>query len=281
MAGPYKTVLTFSCETGQGWTETWYQTGQSSLTAAGAQAEALSSWRCQLCGQGSTLDTWTVLDVTTPRLSLSRDKLLGPLVSYPAVTDNPVSSQLGLVTCVPQSGRRQFWCRGIPDSWVIFDPFAGAYTLVGVFKTAFENFAAFITNGNWALRTVKSRLASVLKSQVTQVLPQPLTGFATLTLAAGGTFPGGVPAVVGGFRYPLQHLNGTFLFPNGYEYAAPTFTYATRFVTAYQATSYQAGAYVRQQEPQYNAITQCAFDRPGDRKVGKRLSLPRGRRSSR
>jgi hypothetical protein len=276
----YKTTLIFSSETGQGWTESWYQTGQSSLSAAGAQAEILMGWRSQLVGNGSSVDNWTCIDVATPRLSLSRDRILPQIDSYPSTTDNPVSSQLGLVTCIPNSGRRQFWCRGIPDSWVVFNTVTGKYDLIGVFKTAFDNFAGFITNGNWALKVVTKTVVSALKSEVLSLNPQAVTGFAELHLDPAGTLPAKVPIVVGGFRYPLQRLNGTYLYPAGYGRVGNVLTFTTRFISAFESSGYIAGAYVRQQQLTYQPITACGFDRPGDRKVGKRIGLPVGRRSA-
>lgn len=277
----YKTTLIFSSETGQGWTESWYQTGQSTLSAAGAQAEILMGWRSQLCGKGSSVDNWTVIDVATPRLSLSRDRLLPEIDSYPSTTDNPVSSQLGLVTCIPNSGRRQLWCRGIPDAWVEFNTVTGKYVLVGVFKTAFDSFAGFITNGNWALKVVTKTVASTLKSLVLSVQPQAVTGYAEIHLDPAGTLPNSVPIIISGFRFPLQRLNGTYLYPAGYARTGAVMVMTQRFLSAFEASSYVAGAYVRQQQNTYQTITACSYDRPGDRKVGKRLGLPVGRRSGR
>lgn len=291
MAAPtqaVRTLIRFGSETGQGWSEVWYNvTDTSSLTTAGQSAEALCKLRGQLCGLGSYIQNWTVFDATFQRLSLSRDNLLARIPSFPAVTDNPVSSQLGLATCAPLTGRRQFWCRGIPDSWVVFDPTDGEYTLVGKFKTAFQNFQKEITSGKWALKVVTPLMSSTNKQNVSNVTLLG-SGNVQLTLGASGTFTGTQqPIAVGGFRKPLAFLNGTYTYPGGYLWAPAagatpaSILFRKRSASASQIATYITGAYVRAAGYSYPPITSCVYDRPGDRKVSRIFGLPRGRRSAR
>jgi hypothetical protein len=277
----YRCVFDFSCETGQGWTETWYQLNVSSLLAALANAENLFALRCQIMGNGSHGQTYRVFDPANPRLSQQRNPFIPAPPSFAAATDNPVSSQLGICKCNPSTGTRQLWCRGIPDSWVVFDTTAGLYTLIGAFKKAFQNFADFISSGNWALKVVSPKIPMApLSSKVLSITQDPVTGYTALTLDAG-TWVSGQTAVVSGFKFPLQSLNGQYKYNAGYSSTGPTnFIYRNRSTALIQNLTYRQTANVRVASFTYPAITSCIYQRPGDRRVGKLLGLPRGRRSS-
>ena len=280
--GTFRVTFNFTSETGQAWSESWYNTQGSNVSAVAPAAEDLAAKRARLIGLGNTLDSWKITDVENERLTLYRDPFAGFLVTADAATDVPVSSQLGIVTTVPELGRRQFFCRGIPDSWVVFNPDAGIYTLIGAFQTAFQTFAKAITAGPWSLQVRDPVSADAGLSDVTSVAPQLVTGRAQLTLAAGGGFTGEDDLILGGFRYPLQFLNGTYLSPRGYSLTGgTTLVLSNRYVSAFQASAYNAGGTARALNYTYPPITQCRYSRPGDRKVGKNSALPRGRRSSR
>lgn len=278
MAGPFKTTLIFDSETGSGWTETWYNLGAGNLEMAGTHADILCTVRVGLIGKGNTIPSWKVLDVTQPRFSLSRDGMLGPFVPNKFPTDRPAGSQLGTCTCAPFPGRRQFWMRGVPDDWITFDPDTSMYVLNPAFIAAFTPFRDHIQNGRWGLRLVKSYKNSNLKGEVGVVQEDLATGFAKLTLRAGNTLPEKVNIVVGGFKKPLQSLNGTYLWPNGYTRTGADIVLRGKFISPIQGAGYVAGGTVRQQQFDYQPITRCAYDRPGGRKVGKFIGVPAGRR---
>jgi len=274
----YKTKLIFSSTTGSGWSESWYNNAAADINAAAKDADLMAKQRIQMCGKGNSIPSWSVLDVTQPRFSITRDGLLPAYVSNKFPTDRPAGSQLGVCTCAPFAGRRQFWMRGIPDDWVVWDPEVNRYVLVPDFVEVFKTFRKFVVNSKWCLRTVKGYKASVMKSEVAILTTDVGSGFASLTLRLGGTLPEKVDIVVGGFRKPLSHLNGTYLWPNGYTRNAVTIVLQGRYVTDNQAFQYVSGGTVRMQEFAYQPITLCNYSRRGGRKVGKILGVPAGRR---
>lgn len=277
--GTYRAKIEFSSETGQGWTESWYDTSSASLDAAFDKAKQLATARGGLCGLGTEVSAWQVTDVFNPRLTQSSDFFSNAVNNADEAQGNPSDGFLAIATCRPDQGSRQVWLRGLPDDWVKFDPTVGRYQPVGAFQNAWRTFRNFLLKNNWKLRTLRSRKNSNVKSRVTALEVLPATGWARLTLDIAGTFNPTVNAIVSGFKYPLQHLNGAYPFPTGYSFDAGKIVLTNRVIGALQQLTYNGGAWVREQEFVYNQVTDVQIRRPGDRKVGKVSNLPVGRRS--
>jgi hypothetical protein len=279
----FKATFVFESETGQGWSESYYDNSSANIANSFNSAGLLAAPRGAMCGDGSILTGYKVTDLVNPRLTMSTDFTTPTISPYDSATDNPVNNFLCRATVSPVKGNRQVWLRGMPDSWIVFDFGTGRYQLVGAFKTAFDAFRTVLIKGGWYLRTVAQAKGNGAISNIVSVDEDATTGCASLTLqAAGGTFPStGVPAIVSGFKYPLQKLNGTYQYPAGYSISGTpaVVILRQRSATLFQRIGYVGGGQIRTAAYTYQQITNLQLVRPGNRKVGKPIGEPRGRRS--
>lgn len=282
MAGPYKVILDFSCVQGSGWTEVWYYNSAVQIGAILPQVQPMGVLRAQLLGLGSLLETMTCVDTNNPRLSVTTNPLtFAPPSTYSTGTDWPSNSILLRATCGPQRGARQVWLRGIPDAWVLYSNSLPGFQPQPSMFTPLQNWINVMTGGNWCLQVDVPVATSATLSEVDSVAVSVPSGLAGLNLKPGGNFTGTVNAVIGGFKYPLQRLNGVYLYPRGYSFAANVVVLSNRSVSAAQVATYNTGGSIRNQVLTLTPITAIRYVRPGDRKVGRPIGLPRGRRSAR
>lgn len=280
MAGPFKGTMFFSCVTGQGWSESWYETSSGTVQGSFDQLTVLAAARGNCCGAGSALIGWRSTDLSNPRLTVATDFSTPPQSAQKGISDNPVNSILCRAQCGPNRGSRSVWLRGCPDIWTELDNTTGKYEFAPSLGTALKKFGDQLIASHWCLRTVAPAKGSPNISIISGVAPSVVTGAAVLTLNALGTFVPGVNAIVSGFRYPLEHLNGTYPFPGAYSAAGLVITLTHKIVGLVQTLGYNQTGQIRAQTFTYQPVLFLKPIRPGDRKVGKVLGLPRGRRSA-
>ena len=175
-------------------------------------------------------------------------------------------------------GTRQLWLHGINDNEINYSN--GVFAVGGGLLGAAQAVQNLLTGGNgWCLRTVAPRTGQTFP--ILGVAPSVVQAGTALTTAGGFVVPVSGSVIVGGFRFPLQHLNGTYTVPVGVISAAAGTLLVGKYVSAAQASAYPGNATIRYQVPNYNtAITSANFEFVRERRVGRAFFVPRGRRSS-
>lgn len=280
MAGPYKFTMLFNVSTGQGFSESWYYQsastiGQLSLT----DFDALATARDNLCASFVNLVGWRLSDTTDPRKTYV--KTFTDVSQAGNIPDPASTAWLASARGADGVGRRQFWMRGILDSWVSFNLTTNQWNVVGGFKSKFDAFVSLLTSqgSNWRIQTITSRKQSATARGVATVAPS-VSGNTTLLSLADVTPYGSTPIIVSGFKKPLSYLNGTYINGSGYDVNAGTnsIILLQRQVNANAASFFGKGGVVRTKQTTLTPITHVELVSPRSRRVGRAFFVPAGRR---
>ena len=276
---PVKMTMLFNFG-GQGWSESWYNSASSIPSDPDvAPYSTLAIARQGLCAKYVQLMGWRITDAVNPRLSVIHR------FPNPAITgDLPdVASSAWLIDVKTGSGQgtRQLWLRGVADDWTVYDPLAQRFTFTGTIQRKFNALAKVLTNTSWELRNRKPLSTSTTAQPITAIAAVPAGIGCTFTLGTGGTVDPKKPLVVTGVRKPLSYLNGVYQPLVGFTITGSTVSLRSKSISAFNVTQYQTGAWCRNPDYTFNAISSMNVSYVAERKVGKAFFVPRGRRSAR
>jgi hypothetical protein len=178
-------------------------------------------------------------------------------------------------------GHRQLWMRGIPPSWTLIDTDGKTPKPDPSFYTAFNNWINACKGGNLQIRVIQPIAAAGagIKTNITILAPQALTGLASLAMGTPGNIDATKPVTISGFRAPLSIFNGTYLPNVSFTVSAGTIVLTHKPCSVGQGAQYNAGAFARQTTYTYPNITDAALLAPRWRETGKDFFVRRGRRS--
>lgn len=272
---PFKFTMLFNFQ-GSGFSETWYYPGAVGFPLPPVNPfRNLFNSRYALCSNATVAMGWRLSDVDNPRqTAVEVNTGLTPFTDPP---DTPTNSWLAITRGVNNVGRRQFWLRCVPDSWIVWSAAAQQFQPVGDLRVAFDKFKALLQNQGWAIRTVKSLLAAGGGQAVATVAPG--AGGATVKLggAVGGLDPN-KPMIVSGFRKPLGYLNGTYATFSGWLPSGADVLINGKSVSADAAATYTFTARTRKAEYTYTPIQDVTLEFARERRIGRAFFVPAGRR---
>jgi len=265
---------------GQGWSESWYNNAGALPSDANVSPyKDLANARFALTAKYVQLMGWRVTDVLNPRSST--------VYRYPnpAITgelpDVASSAWLIDVKAAGSRGTRQLWLRGVADDWTKYDAAASRFTFTGTIQRRFNTLTALMINSSWMVRNRKPLATSTSSQPITLVNVPPAGIGVDLTLGAGGPVVDTKPVVITGFRKPLSFLNGTYQPFVGYSINGSILSLRGKSLSGFMITTYRTGAWARNTDYDYNAISSMNISYVAERKVGKAFFVPRGRRSAR
>lgn len=277
MAGPYKVTMLFNFQ-GSGFSETWYYNVTGTLTQTNLdQIDAMAQVRNALTAEFVNLVAYRVSDLANPRATYVKNYASFPVSAN--LPDVPSTAWLAIARGPNGQGRRQFWMRGIADSWVQWDDTTESWKLVGTFNTKFQAFVAVITQTPWTIRVVTSTRGGAPSFPITSIASGTQQGQAIMTITNGPASTD-APIVIGGFRKPLAFLNGTYIYPTGFNVGGSTIVLRTKTITPQQAGAYITGGVARTQQFSYVTPATVQLVSPRERRVGRAFFVPRGRRSA-
>jgi len=288
-ASAYKVVILYNLE-GQGWSETWYLnqvlTPFPPVGPGGAPAipGVISTFLKARNALNSPAVYWIglklyALDATYQPTRVTWLYTNNAEGSTDASLDYPTCSWLATVRGGAGVGFRQCWLRGIPESYFAWDPDSGQFLPAGNVRNTFANFLQQLTAGPWCIRTINSNKAGGL-TPVPALISNAANGAVILSASPPGAGPGAA-IIVGGFKYPLQHLNGNYVYPTGYSlFTAGSVQLNQRAVTEQQIAAYNQTGTLRVRTYSLTPIAACALEFVRSRRVGRAFFVPRGRRSA-
>jgi hypothetical protein len=280
---PYKVTFLFNANA-QGWSETFY----TQTVTANPTSQVLDP-NVQLLGNSllacSAYPTnWVgtrISQIGTPRSTILVAK--NNTVKENAGNDAQYVTSCALANLKGPNGAgsRQLWLHGIGKNQMNFDPTQNAWTFGGPLQTAWSNLRDVLLSGNWYLRTINPALND---ATLTLILSGQL-GVQANAVVLNPTInkvPAGANIIVSGFKWPLQHLNGTYTYPLGCNTAAAQILLFNRSLSTTQIAGYGGGGLVRAQVVSYtNKIASANLEFVRERRVGRAFFVPRGRKSSR
>lgn len=280
MAGPYKFTMLFNTSTAQGFSETWYYNSSNTIGQLSlSDFDALAAARDNLCASFVNLVGYRISDVSDPRKTYP--KTFTDISQAGNVPDPASTAWLASARGADGVGRRQFWMRGILDSWVSFNLTTNQWNVVGGFKAKYDAFVNLLTSSgsNWRIQTITSRKASTTARSVSTVAPST-SGNTTILSVADVTNYGSTPIIVSGYKKPLSYLNGTYINGSGYDVNSGTnsIILLQRQVNANAATFFGKGGVVRTKQTTLTPITHVELIAPRSRRVGRAFFVPAGRR---
>lgn len=263
----------------QGWSESWYNIGGLVLpvtNTAPAGAQNLIKTRAACMSNNVVLAGTRTTDLANPRLTSLY--IANQVPGTQGNVDYPTTCWLAIAKGPGGIGQRQVWMHGVADTEVAFQAASNSFAPVGGLQASFGAFVGELTNGQWAIRVVQSAKASLNKV----VIPQ-----GALVSVPGGVGLGAAPIgvtqsnniVVGGFKYPLNKLNGTYLGPSGWNLVGGAIVLLNRGASTSAIAGYPGGATVRIQNFSYSTISACNLEFVRERRVGRTFFAARGRRS--
>lgn len=278
---PFKFTMFFNFG-GSGFSETWYNTQAGTISSLNPTPfDNLAAARDNLCASQVNLVGYRITDMANPRLTYTRN--YPPIVGGTMAPDTISNAQLAIVHGSNGVGRRQFWMRGVADDWTTYNLATASWNVVPAFQGRYTTFVNLLTNANngWAIQTVQPRKGGTNVQNVIAIVPAAGNSSANLSVA-DGTVYGNNPVIVSGFKKPLSKLNGTYIYPTGYNFGTTTISLPQKTITAAQATTYPINtASVRARVTTLTLITQIQLDAPRSRRCGRAFFVPRGRRSAR
>ena len=278
---PFKFTMFFNFG-GSGFSETWYNTQSGNISSLNpAPFDQLAEARDALCAAQVNLVGYRITDMTNPRQTYTRN--YPPVTGATAAPDTISNAQLAIVHGANGVGRRQFWMRGMVDDWTEYDLTTSSWKVIPAFQTRYQNFVSRLTNvqNGWAIQTIQPRKGGTGLQIVDHITAQAGTSSALLSVPDGSIY-NSLNIIVSGFKKPLSRLNGTYIYPTGYNWGATTIQLPQKFITAAQATAYPTStASVRTRVTALTNITQLQLDAPRSRRCGRAFFVPRGRRSAR
>lgn len=277
---PFKFSMLFQYA-GQGWSESWYWNAPAVLPVTNTPpvfaASLIKARAAMLSGNVQFAGTRTT-DVSNPRLTSLYIAQNTP--GAEGAPDYPTTAWMAIAKGVGGVGIRQVWLHGAADTEVAFDAAANAFTAVGGIQGNFPAYAKILTAPSWCLRTVQGRKASANIALIPPLGISPAAGGVNIGTGYAGQTPTD-NIIVGGFKFPLQHLNGTYLGVTGWQQTLTGILLLNRSISASTAQGYAGGASVRKQIFEYTQIGAVNLEFVRERRVGRTFFSARGRRSAR
>ena len=277
---PYKVTWFFNLNA-QGWSSTLYYNATLTLPTDGTlpppvQTLGQAMWRCS---QNPTNWIGTrVSDMNNPRQTLTvSGNRVNPVSDTP---DYPTNCGLAICKGANNVGIRQLWLHGVSDDSIYYDTAQNTFVIGAALQGAFNNLKNAILGDLWCLQTVNKGGVKNGATQINLVSPLASGDGVTINAALAGTGPT-TTIIVGGFKYPLQKLNGTYLPGSGWiQTGGNNFVLLNRSIGTSAATNYPGGASVRIATKTLTKINSVNLEFVRERRVGRAFFVPRGRRSS-